>query len=727
MVFVSDIPKLLAEWHPTLNGDMKPETTKSSIKDKVWWIGASCGHEWDASVKNRANGSRCPICLGRRLVIGCNDLATLNPSLASEWHPTLNGDLKPHQIAAKNGKKVWWRIWHEKCGMWHEWEAPVNTRSRGKRGDPYIHGHRVLSGCNDFASNYPEIASQWHPSKNGELEPNQVTAKNSKVVWWLAGCGHEWDMTIGQRTGQGQGCPFCSGARILVGDNDLATTHPKLATQWHPHRNGDLKPTHISHGSGVVIWLMCDLGHGWDGKPNDLKVTEKCPFCAGYRVEAGLNDLTTTHPELAARWHPTLNGDLTPDQVSFGSSVVVWWVCENGHEYDVSPNQLTSSLSGGSVCGFCSNHRVWFGDNDFFTNHSEFLVFWHSDNPDPKAVYARSTLLVKWLCAKGHVTERKICDFVDHPGCTTCKKGNSASLSEGVLADALATSLSDCYVVSSPQKIGRRQPDIGVVTPNGLLVVVELDGYRWHSRENHYAKDSKQTEIFLSDVDYVVRVRNNELPKIDGSVTVSHPWVLEIKNVPVWLDEVASVVADTIRKADSGHELSDVEIVSDIVHSVDGHRFSMPAGKAVEGRKMLKDFDVAAEWSDTNTFGLDGITSGSKIKYLWDCPKGHTYPAAPKSRTKKNPTGCPFCSGRLPSFGETDLFTTYPEVAAQWHPIKNVLLPFEVTAGSTKVIWWLCENGHEWDASPNARIKKRPENGGIPRIYGCSFCSGGKR
>ena len=65
-------------------------------------------------------------------------------------------------------------------------------------------------------------------------------------------------------------------------------------------------------------------------------------------------NLTTTHPELIKEWHPTKNGELTPQQLTFGSNKKVWWICEHGHEWEVSPNGRTSRPTG---CPYCSGRK----------------------------------------------------------------------------------------------------------------------------------------------------------------------------------------------------------------------------------------------------------------------------------------------------------------------------------------------------------------------------------
>ena len=58
----------------------------------------------------------------------------------------------------------------------------------------------------------PEIAGQWHPTLNGGLTPEMVTAGSSRKVWWQCPDGHVWKAIICSRTGKQKcGCPVCAG------------------------------------------------------------------------------------------------------------------------------------------------------------------------------------------------------------------------------------------------------------------------------------------------------------------------------------------------------------------------------------------------------------------------------------------------------------------------------------------------------------------------------------
>lgn len=101
-----------------------------------------CGNEWNPIAQNLLRGSRCPCCAGNKVLKEFNDLATVNPVLAAEWHPTKNGSLTPDMVTKGSKKKVWW-----KCKQGHEWQAVIANRNKGS-GCPYCYKLRRLSNKN---------------------------------------------------------------------------------------------------------------------------------------------------------------------------------------------------------------------------------------------------------------------------------------------------------------------------------------------------------------------------------------------------------------------------------------------------------------------------------------------------------------------------------------------------------------------------------------------------
>ena len=100
-----------------------------------------------------------------------------------------------------------------------------------------------------LAETHPEVAKQWHPSKNGDLTPFDLTKGTVKKFWWKCDKGddHEWEASPNNRTSSKTKCPICTGSKVAL-SNCLSTTHPEVAKQWHPSKNGDLTPYKITKG-----------------------------------------------------------------------------------------------------------------------------------------------------------------------------------------------------------------------------------------------------------------------------------------------------------------------------------------------------------------------------------------------------------------------------------------------------------------------------------------------
>ena len=275
-------PELAAQWHPTRNGALTPSEVLPGSHRKVWWR-CEKGHEWQAEVKTRVNGCGCPVCANRKLAEGENDLATLRPELAAQWHPTRNGSLTPGDLTAGTRRKVWWR-----CDKGHEWQASVLSRTSLGNGCPVCAGKQIIPGENDLASQFPQLAAQWHPDKNGALRPENVSPNSNRKVWWLCPLGHAWKATVTSRSREGAGCPFCAGRKVWPGFNDLETVEPKVAAQWHPTLNGELTPRMVTAGSRRKVWWQCPEGHVWKAVVYSRAGKRKCgcPVCAGRISEA---------------------------------------------------------------------------------------------------------------------------------------------------------------------------------------------------------------------------------------------------------------------------------------------------------------------------------------------------------------------------------------------------------------------------------------------------------
>ncbi len=277
-------PEIAKEWHPTKNDTFTAFDVVPGASKKVWWkCDQGDDHEWISTVNNRiACKSKCPVCSGDKATIS-NCLATKNPEIAKEWHPTKNGDLTPFNVVPRSNKKVWW-----KCpkGDDHEWSTSIDGRIRGY-GCSICANQKVVKS-NSLAILHPEIAREWHPSKNGALTPLDVAPGSQKKAWWLCpkGNDHEWETRVLLRV-KGNGCPICRGL-IAVKSNCLATSHPEISAEWHKTKNGELTPFDVVSGSNKKVWWQClqNSDHYWEAAVYNRLHGTRCPCCfSGWTIE----------------------------------------------------------------------------------------------------------------------------------------------------------------------------------------------------------------------------------------------------------------------------------------------------------------------------------------------------------------------------------------------------------------------------------------------------------
>lgn len=314
-------PELIKEWDLEKNDGLTAFDFTYGSGKKAWWK-CDSGHNFRLSINDRTRRKGCPYCLGRKTTLE-TCLATKFPEISKQWHPTKNGVLKPTDFRPGSKKRIWWV-----CSAGHEWNSTIVTRSNGSRC-PYCIGNRV-SPDRSLGQKFPDIAKQWNYAKNGSITPFDVTFGSGQKVWWICEFGHEWRAKISARTSK-TGCPYCSG-KLGTKERSLAVRFPYLVKEWNSERNGGLSPFEVSAGCHKKYWWKCAYGHEWKSRPNDRVPEKMCPYCSGKRA-CKENNVGILFPDLAKEWHKSKNGSSTPFQLTSGSGKKVWWVCENGHEW----------------------------------------------------------------------------------------------------------------------------------------------------------------------------------------------------------------------------------------------------------------------------------------------------------------------------------------------------------------------------------------------------------
>ena len=468
-------PKLASEWNFEKNSPLKPSDVLVNSSKRVWWKG-SCGHEWQAVVSKRNNGSGCPQCSGKALLIGSNDLKTVDPALASEWHPTKNGKMSPDMITSGSNKVVWWL---GNCG--HEWQASINNRHRGATC-PYCAHKKLLPGFNDLSTLRPELAAEWNYGKNGDLKPDEVSPGSQKKVWWICPRGHEWQAIIYTRR-DGNGCPVCSSEERtsfnekaivyylrkkttvlesyhcdFLGKKEIDIFLPEYnigieydGDYFHNSIERDLEKKRLCLNNGIRLinirepdcpFLNDNDSLTMEGKNEkalsrvisqllnilpdpvfkEITVDVSDDRTAIYELQIKSNkdnSLSDACPDLSKEWHPVKNGSMIPSMFYKNSGRTVWWMCSKGHEWQAKINDRVN----GKGCPYCSNKKVLIGYNDFKTTDPLLASEWDDEkngNKTPEMFVNGSMESVWWRGKCGHSWKTTIAHRHAGEGCPVC-------------------------------------------------------------------------------------------------------------------------------------------------------------------------------------------------------------------------------------------------------------------------------------------------------------------
>lgn len=358
---LDEFPNIASEWHPTRNGTRTPRDVNPGSKIPVWWLCSKCSFEWRVRPGHRTKdvGTGCPQCAAKnraeqvRIPKPGNSLAEVHPHLLKIFHPTKNGDLDLHTVNSGTTREIWWLC--PDCG--HEWKtrAPRNSGCRpcgAKRRGKQI---ATPEPGRSFADLHPEIARQWHPTKNGDLLPSDVREGHAKLVWWLCqDCGREWQRSPGARVANGSGCRRCAARKVGVvrktpgPGESLADTHPHLVPDWITDKNPGLSPTSVKANRLERAWWRCpQCGYEWNARIDTRALQgHGCKRCASAQLSITKKrpkpgrTLADIKPELMRIWHPRRNADIKPEDLNPKSHTRVWWLCPDcGHEWQATPGR----------------------------------------------------------------------------------------------------------------------------------------------------------------------------------------------------------------------------------------------------------------------------------------------------------------------------------------------------------------------------------------------------
>lgn len=351
-----------------------------------------------------AGNTGCRFCSRNKVLPGANDLLTTHPLIASEWDGTRN-DVAASEVLAGSRRTAWW-----KCPEGHSYQKPVAKRTGGE-GCPRCRPEKTYG---TIAELFPEAASLWHPTLNGDASLDKVRHGSSTSYWWLCQCGASYQRAaIGQA--RSPGCSPCRRRKPIVCLEEALRAHPTAFVEWHPTRNGRYSDT-IPLGSTKKFWWRCSKDHNYIMNMDLKLVGGTCPHCVERAVQSTPGERMVS-VAVAQEWVDELNGGLKLHEAKTTGHYRYLWKCRNDH---IFPMTFGARLEGRG-CPYCSNRKVMPTFNDVRTRFPQISVDWDEER---NGVGSREVLAANkrwwWTCTYGHTYEQTVIGRMASRGCKHC-------------------------------------------------------------------------------------------------------------------------------------------------------------------------------------------------------------------------------------------------------------------------------------------------------------------
>lgn len=621
-------------------------------------------------------------------------LLLTHPEIAAEWSDR-NAPFTAKDVTAGCHDKVWWK--GKKCG--HEWQEVINNRTRGNTGCPYCSSHRLLKGFNDLATIHPELVSEWS-ERNGDLKPDQVAPFARRKVWWKCKNGHEWYVSVATRS-HGNGCRICSNKLVLKGFNDLATKRPDLTKEWSD-RNLPVTPDSIIWKKAAKYWWKCsNCGNEYrQWLVHRVADGTGCPYCKGYKILEGFNDLKTTDPEIAKDWDYEANGSLKPEDLFRTSLRFVIWKCKAGHSYGM---KLEDRTIHGKKCPVC--------DMRFKAAFTEMLIMNIAKREGVRYEIDSHT-------AELYLPDLKTAfeaEAVSIPRKALQKEKKKSLAKDGITLYILPRA-DDLKKGEQKARYIFRKLGIPASVRKEDIIKIKKDFYG-----EDYAEEKYDGGGIFRDVPGCIRNRS-QVPFTP--LTVNHPELCDQwseKNFPFKPEDEDEKSSDKVWWTCPKCMCEWKSLVRNRTEL--RHACPVCAGKIII--KGINDFatvnpEAASEWSPKNKLKPDEVTRANRTVVLWQCKKGHEWNSAVSTRTYGGK--CPICAKEPVIKGVNDLKTTNPELLELWSDKNGDLRPEDIRLSYRKQVWWKCKVcGYEFLAQPHSVADRKTP--------GCKRCvsSVGKR
>lgn len=363
------------------------------------------------------------------------------------------------------------------------------------------------------------------------------------------------------------------------------------------------------------------------------------------------------------------------------------YVCVRGHRY-VSEGRRLLACGGSLGCGYCSRRKAA-PETSLAATHRELAAEWQpSMNGDigPEHVLPGSGRKRYWLCQAGHTYSATPADRTTRvSGCGYCANktvgpNNSLRTTHPAIASELDDELNGGWTADNVVA-GSQRP------------------LMWRCDRGHSYRTTPQSRTSGTNC----LVCTHQVPHPSTCLSTTHPHIAQM-----WHESLNAeltpfdVLAGSSRKVWWRCE-NGCAYLGTIVARVKGMRCRYCSNRAVTPANSMRA--THPQWAselDPEKNGLltpDSIVTGTRKRLWWRCEKRHVWSVTGASRLSNN-SGCPYCGNKRVWPGFNDMATTQPDLAEQFDlELNGTLTTGDVVAGTSRRLWWVCDNGHRWRTS----------------------------
>lgn len=557
-----------------------------------------------------------------------------------------------------------------------------------------------------------KISSMWFYEANGNDTPDTVSYGSTREFTWKCNNNpkHVFKKKVNHmfnKAGKPIGCIYCEAERPVPfpGETDLFTILPIARDMWDYDKNIGFDTNCIHPGTPTKAWFKCENGHSFQRDICRFVKNQDCPTCKE------LKNVIAKFPHMVKQWHFEKNVGVDINLTSANSSQTVWWKCKKC-KYEWMA-KISSRHASKGLCPCCEVRIVvQDGATDLFTLFpalKEEYDFEKNKDIDDSLLSVTTLTPVWWKCKAGH--EWKV-----SPSTRIQSRNGKQLVSKCPHCQGKKRLIS--YAEEYPELNQSFMADKNGRAFDTVTAKERCEKFWWlcNTCKNEFESSTqamvRSYSTFAKGCPYCA----GKKVKKENSFAVLHPGIMDEydpKNEidPYTVTEKSDKTVKWICRNNPKHRWS-----------ISFRQRAIGSGNCPECRgwhynKMLwQERPDLEKYYDTakNIRSFNSYSYMSNEKAWWVCEEGHSFETMIMNLSRREHFECPVCENRIIIKGFNDLESQYPDLAQEFHAIKNQASPDSIYYASTYQYWWKCKEGHEFLRSAYHRTM---------RVRECPICN----